>query len=37
MKRFARLAGIEAVHVPYRTSAQAITDLISGQLQFLVT
>ena len=34
---FCQLAGIEAVHVPYRTSAQAITDLISGQLQFLVT
>jgi tripartite-type tricarboxylate transporter receptor subunit TctC len=34
---FRQSAGIEAVHVPYRTSAQAITDLISGQLQFLVT
>ena len=34
---FRQLAGIEAVHVPYRTSAQAITDLISGQLHLLVT
>lgn len=34
---FRQMAGIDAVHVPYRTSAQAITDLISGQLHFLVT
>ena len=34
---FRQMAGIEAVHVPYKTSAQAITDLISGQLHFLVT
>jgi tripartite-type tricarboxylate transporter receptor subunit TctC len=34
---FRQAAGIEAVHVPYRTSSQAITDLISGQLHFLVT
>ena len=30
-------AGIEAVHVPYKTTAQAITDLVSGQLHFMVT
>jgi tripartite-type tricarboxylate transporter receptor subunit TctC len=30
-------AGIDAVHVPYRTSAQAIVDLLSGELHFLVT
>jgi tripartite-type tricarboxylate transporter receptor subunit TctC len=34
---FRLAAGIEAVHVPYRTSGQAITDLISGQLHFLIT
>ena len=34
---FRQMAGIQAVHVPYKTSAQAITDLISGQLHFLVT
>jgi tripartite-type tricarboxylate transporter receptor subunit TctC len=34
---FKRAAGIDAVHVPYRTSAQAITDLVGGQLHFLVT
>ena len=34
---FRQLAGIDAVHVPYRTSAQAITDLIGGQLQFMIT
>jgi len=32
-----QMAGIDAAHVPYKTSAQAITDLISGQLHFLVT
>lgn len=34
---FRQMAGIDAVHVPYRTSAQAITDLVGGQLHFLVT
>lgn len=34
---FRQMAGIDAVHIPYKTSAQAITDLISGQLHFLVT
>ncbi|HEY6353392.1 MAG TPA: tripartite tricarboxylate transporter substrate-binding protein [Burkholderiaceae bacterium] len=34
---FRQMAGIDAVHVPYRSSAQAITDLISGKLHFLVT
>jgi tripartite-type tricarboxylate transporter receptor subunit TctC len=34
---FRQMAGIDAVHVPYKTSAQAVTDLISGQLHFLVT
>ena len=34
---FRQQAGIDAVHVPYKTSAQAITDLIGGQLHFLVT
>jgi tripartite-type tricarboxylate transporter receptor subunit TctC len=34
---FRQMAAIDAVHVPYKTSAQAITDLISGQLHFLIT
>jgi len=34
---FRQVASIDAVHVPYKTSAQAITDLVSGQLHFLVT
>lgn len=34
---FRQMAGIDAVHVPYKTSAQAIIDLISGELHFLVT
>ncbi|MCB2001948.1 MAG: tripartite tricarboxylate transporter substrate binding protein [Rhodoferax sp.] len=34
---FRQVTGIDAVHVPYKTSAQAITDLVSGQLHFLVT
>jgi len=33
---FRRVAGIDAVHVPYKTSVQAVTDLNSGQLQFMV-
>src|SRR5882757_1267655 len=28
-----RLAGVEMTHVPYRTTAQANTDIISGQIQ----
>lgn len=34
---FRQQAGIDAVHVPYKTSVQAITDLVGGQLHFLVT
>ncbi|RYZ04086.1 MAG: tripartite tricarboxylate transporter substrate binding protein [Comamonadaceae bacterium] len=34
---FRELGKIDAVHIPYKTSAQAITDLIGGQLHFLVT
>jgi tripartite-type tricarboxylate transporter receptor subunit TctC len=34
---FRQMAGLDAVHVPYKTSSQAITDLVSGQLQFLIT
>ena len=34
---FRLAAGIDAVHVPYKTSAQAITDLVGGQLHFLIT
>lgn len=34
---FRQQAGIDATHVPYKTSAQAITDLAGGQLHFLVT
>lgn len=31
---FKSRAGIEAVHVPYKTGVQALTDLASGQVQF---
>ncbi|QJW85696.1 tripartite tricarboxylate transporter substrate binding protein [Ramlibacter terrae] len=34
---FRQMAGIDAVHIPYKTSAQAITDLVGGQLHFLIT
>ncbi|MDO9436873.1 tripartite tricarboxylate transporter substrate binding protein [Hydrogenophaga sp.] len=34
---FRQMAGIDAVHIPYKTSAQAITDIVGGQLHFLVT
>jgi len=32
---FARMAGIELVHVPYRGNAPAITDLIAGRIHLL--
>jgi tripartite-type tricarboxylate transporter receptor subunit TctC len=35
-EQFATLAGIKAVHVPYKGSSVALTDLLSGQLQFMV-
>jgi tripartite-type tricarboxylate transporter receptor subunit TctC len=31
------LAGVSTVHVPYKGAALAMTDLISGQLQFFIT
>ena len=31
------LAGIKTNHVPYKSAAQALTDVIGGQLQYLVT
>ena len=34
---FKTLAGIDMVHVPYKTVAAAITDLVSGQLQVMFT
>ena len=32
---FARLAGIEMVHVPYRGNAPAMTDLLAGRIQLI--
>jgi tripartite-type tricarboxylate transporter receptor subunit TctC len=31
------LAGVKTVHVPYKGAAQALADVIAGQLQYLVT
>ncbi len=31
---FSRMAGIETTHVPYKGTAQGITDLVAGQVQF---
>jgi tripartite-type tricarboxylate transporter receptor subunit TctC len=34
---FKRLAGVEAVHVPYRVGSQAVTDLIAGRISFWIS
>ena len=34
---FCRLAGIKAVHVPYRVVGQAVTDLIAGRISFWIS
>jgi tripartite-type tricarboxylate transporter receptor subunit TctC len=34
---FKHLAAIDIVHVPYKGAAQALTDLIGGQVQMLIT
>ena len=33
---FSRLAGIKAVHVPYRVVGQAVTDIIAGRISFWI-
>jgi tripartite-type tricarboxylate transporter receptor subunit TctC len=33
---FSRLAGIQAVHVPYRVVGQGVTDLIAGRISFWI-
>jgi tripartite-type tricarboxylate transporter receptor subunit TctC len=35
MAEFARMAGIDLVHVPYRGNAPAMTDLIAGRIQLV--
>lgn len=34
---FNLLAGVNTVHVPYKGAAQALSDVMAGQLQFLIT
>jgi tripartite-type tricarboxylate transporter receptor subunit TctC len=33
---FSRLAGIRAVHVPYRVVGQAVTDIVAGRISFWI-
>ena len=33
---FSRLAGIKAVHVPYRVVGQAVTDIVAGRISFWI-
>ncbi|MEA2981538.1 MAG: hypothetical protein QOF09_3361 [Alphaproteobacteria bacterium] len=35
-EQFKLVTGIEAIHVPYRGSTPAVTDLISGQVSFMI-
>ena len=34
---FNLLAGVDTAHVPYKGAAQALSDVMAGQLQFLIT
>lgn len=34
---FNLLAGVNTMHIPYKGAAQALSDVMSGQLQFLIT
>ncbi|MGE3627981.1 MAG: tripartite tricarboxylate transporter substrate binding protein [Hyphomicrobiales bacterium] len=37
MEMFASMAGIKLNHVPYRATGQAVTDVVSGQVQLMCT
>ena len=37
MELLKSMAGIDIVHIPYKGSAPAMTDLIAGQIQFVIT
>jgi tripartite-type tricarboxylate transporter receptor subunit TctC len=35
MELFKSLAGVQIVHIPYKGSAPAVTDLLGGQVQVM--
>ena len=37
MESYKKITGLDAVHVPYKSNPNAITDLLGGQIDFMIT